>query len=137
MKEIFSTCSICKCKAKKRKIFLPVKNSTYMNIEDVCVCEDCFQNLPYDLQRKVLYNSQEKQGEDFNLSLIEAMRNTKRRNLNSGYYLFYKNKSGCKFEKFSCEKVLIRNLCKKHFGNHLDFIEAFNNGRLITTIKKS
>jgi len=88
-------CCICKKEARQRKLILKL-NSANSAIQEqyVCLCEQCFYRIPEALRKRLIWNADNHNGEEYNSLIIHALKNTSSLlKLNYGYCLLFDGNS--------------------------------------------
>lgn len=134
MKEIIPICSVCNKKANKRKLFLPIRDSILMGINNRCLCEKCFLRLPYDLHIPIIKNAESKNNDEesigFNALIINALKNSDyRMKLNKGYCILL-NARHKRFVKYIAKRNFKDALLKY---SSLPIYASFFNGHKISS----
>ena len=76
----------------KRGMILPCRDTKYMHVMSVCICEKCYYRLPYDLQREVKRvsdNQSDKELAGYLLSAVKALNG--RVDLNKKKWIWVRN----------------------------------------------
>lgn len=125
----FPKCSICGHKAKKRKLFLPIRVN--LGKEDACICEACFFRLPDDFHSDLINNARRQDGMEFNTSVIDGLKRTHTRlNLNKGYTIFVLSNRTYHFERFDHKREYSEVICT-YRASGVKVLSSYEDGRKI------
>ena len=120
-------CDCCNKPIKEGRLLVPIQNT-----QDVFLCSRCFERLPMDLRRVLLYNSNNHKDFLLNISTIKALRNISPiYELNINFVLFLSNSSASKFERFSSRVAMTKAIEQYRFMGGWTIWYGFKCGKII------